>query len=805
MLRNYIVIAYRNLTKKVLYSFINAVGLSIAICFSVLIGLYIHDEQSFDSFHKKKSRIYRVESNNYDSKQPDSKDPYRHLAWLPTALCDALKEELPEVEKGTRFNADGQGVVRYQDKVFIEPLTFVDNDFFQMFSFSLLEGNQDKVFSNKTDAVITSSLAKKYFENDSPLGKQIAINQTKEIVYTIVGVIENPPANSSLDFQILLPQENRLYYQQGLNNWGNFNTPTFVLLKDNVNLKTFSENLQKVKQRYLGEKMVKWREESSVPAGIEVVTFTFTELGKIHYSNKVDWHEVSNPEYGWILGGIAALIILIAAINYTSLALTSSASRSLEVGVRKSFGASRWQLFTQFTAEAVLVVFVSMILGILMIALFLPMFNQFANKSIELTAGLLFLITLSALVVSLVIGFISSCYPSLFLSSVKPINALKGFDKIGFGFAKPLTILQFSISSFLLISSIAMYRQMNFISKKDLGFEKENIISIPTQKGWGKETDQVVDQFRTRLKNQADVISVSGTSMSPSKGLSRINFKDNNEEKYAFSYSVDPDFVPALGIDLIEGRNFNENIVADRDAVIVNESLVRQMNWSDPLASYLNYKGDTTGRGAKVIGVVKDYHFGSLEVPIEPMFFNQWEGSLRKILVKISDKRIPETIQSIKTAWTELYPDMPFEYSFIEDDVNSQYQSYERWTEVVTFSSFFAIVISCLGLFGLTGINAVNKTKEIGIRKVMGAGVRHIFVLLNKQYILLSIASFAIALPFSWIVMNKWLSSFSYHITMEWQILVLSSISVMATVLATVSYHAIKASSSNPAETLKYE
>jgi putative ABC transport system permease protein len=368
--------------------------------------------------------------------------------------------------------------------------------------------------------------------------------------------------------------------------------------------------------------------------------------------------------------------------------------------------------------------------------------------------------------------------------------------------------LQFALSAFLIISSIVMYRQMNFIATKDLGYNNEQIMVIDTHAGWNMEADRSVQHFRERAQQETLIESVTGTSTSFSHGYSRYGYKIKDEQKSAYVYAVDPYYIPTMKIELVQGRNFDLAIPSDSMGVIVNESLVRDMKWTDPLNEYLNWREDSVGLGSPVIGVVKDYHFLSLEQSYEPMFLSMNKSSvgyLTTMLVKVSSQDLPASVEKVKSIWKELNPNKPFDYSFLDEDVEKQYASYQRWMSIMGLATAFAILISCLGLFGLSGINAVNRTKEIGIRKVMGAELSNIFLLLNRQYIGLSLVAYSIAIPISWYAMNKWLSDFQFKITMGWELFLISMLAGLSIALLTVSYHAIKAAFINPAETLKYE
>ena len=811
MLSNYFKITARTMMKSKLYSFINAFGLSIGMAFCMLIYLYVQEEKSFDQHHVNKDLIYRMQSKSYDSWEKDKGgDLYDYMIYLQTGLGPTLKDELPEVEKFTRYNHGGQGVVTYGDKVFTESLTYVDPDFFTMFSFQLLEGNVEKIFTDVHEVVITQELAKKYFGDHDPINKVIEIDNEGAKSYTVTGIIEAPRANSSFNYNMIIRQENRPYYSRNLDNWNSYNCPTFVMLSANADLKSLDYNLEKLVEKYLSENIAKWELPEELPEDFVPFTYQYSKLTDIHLDTKISWYKSSDSQYAMILGAIAILILIIACINYVSLALTTSKSRRVEVGVRKAIGAQRSQVLYQFTFESIILALISMIVGLGMMYLFLPAFNEFTERGIEITGATLLELTAIGILISVFVGIIAGSYPSMVLSRFRPAQVLKSSftSKISSGFTKPLVIAQFALSAFLIISSIIMYRQMEYITTKDLGFDKDQVLVIPTQTGWNQDANDAIIRMRNILGSSPDVVSVTGTSSSFNKGTSRYGYEIDGETRYAYVYAVDPEYIPTLGIVIDQGRNFDTNMASDTTGIIVNKALVADMGWENPLEEHLNWQEDSIGLGSKVIGVMNDYHFQSLERKVEPMFLSMDKnnvGYLINILVKIRPNHVPETITQIEKEWHTIYPDKPFDYSFVDEDIDRQYRSYAQWMSIMGLATGFAILISCLGLFGISGVNALNRTKEIGIRKVMGAELSNIFFLLNKQYVWLAIIAFTLASPVSWYVMDIWLSDFEFAITIGWEIFVMSMLAGLFVALSTVSYHAIKSALVNPAETLKYE
>jgi putative ABC transport system permease protein len=473
-------------------------------------------------------------------------------------------------------------------------------------------------------------------------------------------------------------------------------------------------------------------------------------------------------------------------------------------------GALRKQLFYQFGFESIILAMLTMIIGFGMVILFLPAFNSFTAKQIGLDQVNWLWVLAVASALTMIVGMLAGSYPSIFLAAFKPTAVLKGkfTTKLQAGFTKPLVVLQFGLSGFMIISSMTMYRQMSFIAAKDLGFDKDVVMALDNQVGWDNEAERVYLQLKTEFEKIPSVESVAGTSQAFADGYNQYGYQIDGANHNAYVYAVDPNFIPTLGIKLVYGRNFDPAVMTDSTALIVNEALVKDMGWKDLDDAYLNWKEDSTSRGFKIIGVVKDFNFKSLESAVQPMFLTmdrRGGGHLVFSYLKLSKNDIPGTIQQIESIWRQLYPDKPFRYSFLDEAIAKQYDSYERRMNIVGAATAFAILISCLGLFGLAGINAVNRTKEIGIRKVMGADVRSIFVLLNRQYVWLSLIAFSLAIPFSWYVMDQWLSGFQFRIDMGWELFAVSVFAGLLVALLTVSYHAVRVSLINPADTLKYE
>lgn len=809
MIGNYYKVAWRNIAKRKLYALINAFGLSIGIAFCLFIYLFIQDEKSFDQFQVNKENIYLINNKRFEfmAFKNGEKDPFAETVNQNAKLGEVMLEELAEVQHMTRYIGSVMGSLSYQDKVFTERFTAVDSGFFKMFSFKQLRGNPATVFKNKTDIVITPRVAEKYFGAEDPIGKTLNINLNEEGAYTVVGVFDAPPANSSLSFDILIPLTSLAWYQP---TWDNHAFPTFVQLESATDLSAFKNKLNALNEKYTGKASQEFRDREKIPEKFKFDELNLTNLNDLHLNTKIKWEKSSDPKYALILGGIAILILIIACINYISLALTSSATRKTEVGIRKVSGAGRRQLVVQFVVESLLLALVSMVIGLLIVVLFLPAFNSFTQKDIALSATNWVQFLGLAVLLSCFVGVLAGSYPALFLSGLKPAKILKGgfVPKVQTWFAKPLLVTQFALSAFLIMSSVIMYQQMKFITTKDLGYNQHQVVSIPTQLGMmDAKNEGFVANFRSLLANDPAIKSIAGASMPFTYGTFELGFQQKGEAKKASAYIVDPNYIPTLEIQLREGQNFNTaTSAAIQDEVIVNEALVKAMKWTDPLNEHLNWHFQE-GLGSKVIGVVKDHHYLSLERAIEPMFLTMDKtfGSYQYLLVKLSPKDIPASIEKLEKVYKSLAPGKPFEYSFLDEQVALQYQSYQRWMSIMGLSTIFAILISCLGVFGLAGTNVVNRTKEIGIRKVLGSGLLDLFILLNKQFFWLALIAFGLAIYPALYVMNQWLGSFQFKIQLSWTSFAVSMVAGLGVVLMTVLYHTLKAGRVNPVEVLKSE
>lgn len=819
MLKNYLKIAFRNIRKQKLYSIINIVGLTLGITCCIVIYLFIQDEFSYDQFHENSNDIYIVEEiNYYDIKENIEPTPFfdtrtpeglRKSPWLPLSLGPVLKDRIPEIKDFVRAD-QFTTILRIGEDSFEEELTYADASFFTIFSFPLIQGDPETALSEPGSLVLTREMATKYFGERNPVGETIFVTiRNEDKPFIVTGVAKAPPTNSSTPFSIITNIKESPYYERNLDRWNSFNTPVFLHLETGADIASVTAKINDFVVEKWGNEFESDRERRGLPAEADVMEFGLVPLTSLHLDASIEWINSSNPLYSYILGAIGVLILLIACINYITLALARSSSRAKEVGIRKTSGAKQNQIALQFWGETQLLTIFAMIIGICLSEIVLPYFNSVSGKSLSINyldnAG--FLIAL--LSIALTSGLIAGSYPALILSRYQPAKVLKGLSNFQFKprLTKGLLVVQYSLSIFLIISSVIMFKQMDFVSGKDLGYNEEQVLFIPTHTGWNEEGTKLMELYRNELNGTQGVANVSGMAPAFTSGSNRYGFQVEGEEFRSYIYFVDEQIIPTLGFELLAGRNFSEDRPSDEtESIIVNEALINALGWQDePIGKLLPWRSQENP--STIIGVVKDFHFQSLEVEIQPMLMHMdhSEGGVASIAVKIEPGMIGETLPKLEEKWAEVSPHRPFNFWFLDDAVANQYDDYQRWLQIMGTATLIAIIIACLGLFGLAGLTAVNKTKEIGIRKVLGAGIDQIIILLNKDVVLLIVISMLIAAPASWYIMEQWLSDFSYRISINVGVFIISTVVALVLAVLTVSYHSVKAALANPVDSLKTE
>lgn len=801
MLKNYLKVTFRTLRKQKIYSFINVFGLAIGLAFCALIYLYVQDEFSFDRFHENADRIYRAEKTMFN---PDG-SILRGNRNNSIPLGPSLQEQIPGIEAYTRiFNRSHY--VRTSGEAINEQVYYADPELFDIFSFPFISGNPETALKNLSSVVVSEETAIKYFGTENALGKVLQIR--KNDVYEdfeVTGVVENIPSNSTIRFSLLLNvQGDGFYNEQFLDNWNMNIYRTYLLLNENTDPNSLNTQLDTFFDKYHEGFSDAYKERFGLEMDARAVSYRFNPLTDIHLSS------ASDPMYSFILSGIALGILFIACINFMTLSIGRSSKRSKEIGMRKVVGAFRQQLMFQFWGEAFIICTISLIVGLILAESFLPVFNSLSGKSLEfsyLDNWTTLLVLIGFIVVT---GFIAGSYPAVILSKVKPVVTLKGMLKLNGSnlFTKSLVVVQFSLSVWLIISTLVMRNQLEFIQNRDLGFDKEQVVVIPLD---GIDGREIADQFRNTISQNTSIIDV--TTMGNSLGRSGsygYGIEHNGRSHVLNVFTIESNYSDFMGIDLVDGRIFNPDLSTDTlQAVLVNETLVTDLGLENPIGQVLpglSIEEDDDHAGAIIVGIVRDHNFQSLYIDMQPAFFSMnpsW--GYDNLMVRIQPDNMQETITLLGNTWQQFVPQIPFAYSFLDDDLQQVYQNDNRWTTIINYASFFAIMIACLGLFGLVTLTVTSRQKEVGIRKVLGASISQITTLFAKDFILLVLIGVLIASPVAWYFMNEWLTNFAYRISVNGWHFAVATVLVLIIALLTISFQTIRAGTANPVDTLMNE
>jgi ABC-type antimicrobial peptide transport system permease subunit len=792
MLKNYLKISLRSLLRNKAYSFINITGLAIGLACCLAIGLFIWDEYSFDRFHTRYDQIYRVVE-----KQIQSGDIY-NVAVTPGPLAPELESAFSEVQNTARIGRTYQSVVLSSGDFQIETseILIVDNAFFDIFDFSLAKGNENNALLNPEDIVISQTMAEKLFGKEwnstNIIGQQIAYN--KDRILTLAGVVENPPANSHIQFEVLLSYKFE-ETNSNFHNWGSNNLHTYVLLDPNTETEEFNSKIEKFLFNYSSD---------------TTTTLSLQPLSDIYlrsdFDFQTDWSKTGNMVYIKIFTAVGIVVLLIAIFNFINLSTARAMFREKEIGVRKVVGAQQNQLVTQFLSEALTVSFFAMGLALALLVLFLPILNSVVGKSLEIPfSSLLFLLVLG--IATLLIGVFAGVYPAFYLSSFRPSKVLKGVfaPKSGQQFRQTLIVVQFTFSVILIIGAITIYRQLNYLQQKELGFDKELMINVFMK----SDLQPKSPLLKNELLAQSGIVSVataSGNLVNVGSSTGNIEWegKEESDEMLLSHLNIDTDFVSTAGMDLVAGRNFDGAIASDSTAYILNETAARQMGWTSEEAIGKSLKfWDTEGY---VIGVVKDFHFKPLTEAIEPMLFRYWPWeNYSSLFVRIDGNQMADALKTIELSFKKFDPDNEFQFQFVDQALENQYNTYGSTAKIVLCFSILAIVVSCLGLIGLASFTAEKRSKEIGIRKVLGASVFNIVSMLSTEFVKLVVFAIFIGSPVAFWLVTQWLNEFAYKMEFEWWILVSAGVGALLLALLTVSYQSIKVAVTNPVKSLKSE
>ncbi|MDW7694394.1 ABC transporter permease [Flammeovirgaceae bacterium SG7u.111] len=801
MLINYLKVAIRNLLKHKFYSFLNIFGLAIGLSICLLIFVYVASETSVDKFHDRVEDIYRVNLMGKINGQEIE------VGVTCPPMAATLKREFPGVEDVTRMYRWSDVVIRQGEHVFTEEkLVLADSNFFEFFSFQLLEGNKEKVLNEPNTVVLSTSYAQKYFGNEDPIGKILTVGNDNTAC-KVTGIMADPPVNTRFRAKMLLSMETMEYSRN--TEWLSNNFWTYFRKANKANVADIESQLDELVFKYVGPEIeqfmgvtVKQMREQGGNYGYFV-----EPLGDIYLHSTVAEQIGQNGDikYIYIFVAIAIFILLLACINFMNLATARSAKRGKEVGIRKVLGAFKRRLVGQFLAESVLYSLLSMVVAFLLAAVTLPFFNQLAGKEIPFEALLNIQLILGFLAITLLTGIVSGAYPAFYLTSFQPSQTLKGTMKAGVRsgiMRNSLVVFQFVISIGLIVCTTIVFKQLEYVRNKNLGFDRENVLVIENARRLGNNKAA----FMEELKKQTSINSVGVANDTPPDIRNTTVFKDRLTESdhLIAQFYVNWDFIPTMNMEIVAGRNFSRDFPSDSTAVILNEAAVKEFGLTDPIGDEVLSPDDDGIQHLKVVGVVKDFNFESLKDKVRPIaiLFAKWPN---RIVVRLNPGDVAANVEMIEEKWKQMASNEPFDYSFLDDDFDALFKAEQRLSQVFTTLTTLAILIACLGLFGLAAFTAEQRVKEIGIRKVLGASVASLVVLLTKEFTILVLIAFSISIPIAYFTMDKWLEDFAYRIEIGVMEFVLAGVISLVVAWLTVSYQSIKAAYSNPIKSLRSE
>ena len=808
MLKNYLKVAIRNLWKNKGFSAINIVGLSVGLATCLLIMLYVMDELRYDRFNKKSDRIYRVDG--------DIQFGGNHfiLAVAPEPMGPTLKKDYPEIEQYVRFRGYGGFLVKKGNENVNEgKVIYVDSTLFDVFTLPMIAGDPATALKDPHSVVVTEKIAKKYFNTTDIVGKSLVINDTSNL--KITGVIKDVPTESHFNFDFFVSLNGSIQPWE-VNNWISNNENTYIVLKKGADPKVLESKFAGMVEKYIfpqAASILNIKKDEFAKTGNHAF-YTLMPLTSIHlYSNKVaELGANSSIQYVYIFSAIAVFILLIACVNFMNLSTARSSNRAREVGVRKVLGSLRNDLIKQFLTESLLICFLASVLAVALAWLLLPYFNRVANKEIDISLFLESWLLPSLIVQMVLVGLLAGSYPAFYLSSFQPIAVLK--SKLAAGFKRSwlrssLVVFQFWISIILIIGTIVIYNQLKYIQNKDLGYNRDQVLVL-------ENTDPIGGQakaFQNELLKIPGVESFTMTGFLPTsdwRSDSPLFPEASLDEKSAVSsqiWTVDENYIPTLGMKIMKGRNFSKQFLTDSLGIIVNESAAKLLGFADPINKPIYFlsgfpKKDITTY--HIVGVVRDFNYNTLRETVTPLalFYGNQTG---KIALKVKATNVRDLVSQIENKWKAMAPGQPFSYAFMDEQFNNMYRTEQRISQISVTFAILAILIACLGLFGLVTYAAEQRIKEIGIRKILGASVLNLVAMLSKDFLKLVIISAVIAFPVAWWAMHKWLQDFAYRIQIEWWIFITAGLVAILIALLTVSFRAIRAALTNPVKNLRTE
>ncbi|MBQ0735859.1 ABC transporter permease [Aquimarina celericrescens] len=810
MFKNYIKIAWRNLRRQPFFTFLNTFGLAIGMAGGILISLYIHSELNFDTMFKDADRIYRI---NADVKFGGSEQEFAEVS---APMAETVKEDYPYIELVTRFRNNGSILIRKKNaslNVKENGVAYADSTFFNMFGISLLYGDSKTALTEPNTLILTKTAAEKHFDSSNAVGETLILDN--EQTYTVTGIIEDMPKNSFLrNHGVFMAMAGYQDSREG--GWGNHNYPTFIKLSPNAKVDDFQEYLNTV----LGAYVIPWAqdffpgitEEQFIEAGnhLRYDTIALTDI-HLYSDRSSELSTNGSIQNVYILSVIALFLIVLASVNFMNLSTAISLKRAKEIGIRKTLGSNKTGLVSQFLTESALISFISLLFSVIIATLVLPLFNDLAGTSITIPFNYPYFWIL-LLVSALLLGIFSGFYPAFFMSKFIPVKVLKGSGNSavgGSGVRNSLVVVQFTISIFLMVSTLIVFQQLKFIQNKDLGFSRDQVLVIEDVYSAG---DQALS-FKEEVQKLGSVKSASMSNFLPTPSsrsdasFFKEGLKDQEHAVNMQNWQVDHEYINTVGLEIIAGRDFNPQFIADSTAIILNESAIKILGVNAEEALGMRLSSDIELENptfSTVIGVVKNFHFTSLKDDIRALSLSL-ERNSDVMVVKLQAGNFSESIAQIESIWNDIAPEAPFTYYFMDESFNNTYQSEQRLGRIFMTFTILSIIIACLGLFGLATFNAERRIKEIGIRKVLGASVGQITYKLSIDFLRLVGIAILVSLPLGWYAMAKWLESFSYRIEINIWVFVIATLLAIFISILTVSFQSIKAAMANPTKSLRTE
>jgi len=800
MFKNYFIVALRNLLRNKIYAFINIAGLSIGLACAMLIILYVKDEVSYDRFHANVGNIYRITTQGIDKNGGKGrKDPNTGYLQGPR-----FAQNIPEIKSFVRVQSGNENI-KLGTEVKDQDLLLVDSTFFDVFSFPLISGNRHTCLKDPLSVVLSEDAAKKQFGTLDVIGKIVMLKDDSVFVpHKVTAVAKKSPQNSSIKFEMLLPIRESKEDALNSENWFNFFLNTFVVLPPQTNVQVVESKMNKFYNQDSKDAITSLKAKFGNEVDNWKSNYLLQPFLGMHMSTELPAQnglsDASNPMYSYILSGIALFVLLIACINFINLTVARSVKRAKEIGIRKVVGGDRKQLIIQFLGESFLLCIIAFVLAIALVQLILPVFNDLSNKALALSYLFDTKLVTGYIVLFILTGLLAGFYPALVLSGYNPVQTLYSrFNLAGKNYLqKSLVVLQFALASFLIIATFTIYKQFDFLTNEKLGYDDNDLVAVHKD----FKTHDEAWLFKNELLKDPNIISVAPRNGGSWGTVAKLN----NDSTIQFDYeTVDETYLSTLKIPLVQGRNFSPDFPSDSaNSVLVNESFVKKAEWKNPMGQTVNFWYNN--KKYTVIGVVKDYHYQPLNQKIGPQLFTMKpDNNYGMVYIKIKPNTAAASLQTIQKKFKQLFPLSPYSYTFMNEANLRDYEAEAKWKQIMLFGAILTIFISCIGLFGLSVLSAEKRTKEIGIRKVLGASVKRVVTILSKDFLKLVFISLIIAIPAAWLAANKWLENYPYRIALDWWLFASAGILVVLIALVTVSFQAIKAAVANPVKSLRAE